>query len=183
MRPAVPAKSFDRLSRSLHWGSALLVILALILIESKGFFEKGTPLRELIKTAHFQLGALVFCLSVPRLAWRLTQTQTTITPAPPAWQNRVAHLIHFVFYALLFALPISGVLMLQAKGGDVALLGLSLPALVQPEAALRSQLHELHELMGNAMIVLLGGHIAATLFHHHIQRDDTLLRMLPRRQG
>jgi len=79
----------------------------------------------------------------------------------------------------LIALPISGVLMKQAHGDSVVLLGMTLPALISPDASLRENLHELHELLGNAMIALIIAHVAAAVVHHRLQRDDTLTRMLP----
>lgn len=172
-------RQFGPVARAFHWWSALLVIGAIALIETKGWFEKGSDTRALLGLLHMQAGALILLLTVPRIVWRFTQPLPRITPAPPAWQDGLAHLMHFVFYAVLIALPISGVLMKQAHGDSLTLLGLSMPALIAPDASLRENLHELHELLGNAMIVLIIAHVAAAVVHHRVQRDDTLTRMLP----
>lgn len=172
-------RHFGPVARALHWWSALLVIGAIALIEAKGWFEKGSDTRALLGLVHMQAGALILLLTVPRIIWRFTQPLPPITPAPPPWQDGLAHLMHFVFYAALIALPISGVLMKQAHGDAVVLLGMSLPALIAPDPGLREYLHELHELLGNAMIALIVAHVAAAVVHHRVQRDDTLTRMLP----
>lgn len=41
-------------------------------------------------------------------------------------------------------------------------------------------MQEIHETIGTIGYYLIGLHAAAALFHHYVQRDDTLLRMLPR---
>ncbi|HEY8327046.1 MAG TPA: cytochrome b/b6 domain-containing protein, partial [Rhodanobacter sp.] len=40
----------------------------------------------------------------------------------------------------------------------------------------------IHELGATLGYLLVGLHAAAALFHHYIQRDDTLRRMLPGRR-
>ncbi|GAA5175933.1 cytochrome b [Niveibacterium umoris] len=175
-------RQFGPVARALHWLSALLVVAAIGLIESHDFFEKGSSARSLTAILHMQAGALVLVLTLPRLFWRFTQVLPSITPPPPAWQNGLAHAMHFVFYALLLALPLSGIAMRQAHGDVVTLLGVSLPALIAPNDDLHETLESLHELMGNAMILLVLAHVAAAVVHHRIQRDDTLTRMLPPRR-
>jgi cytochrome b561 len=58
---------------------------------------------------------------------------------------------------------------------------LELPALIGENKALAKQVEEIHETIGNVGYFLIGIHAAAALFHHYIQRDDTLARMLPSR--
>jgi cytochrome b561 len=41
--------------------------------------------------------------------------------------------------------------------------------------------HELHALVANALLIVIGMHAAAALFHHFIRRDDVLNAMLPTR--
>jgi len=71
--------------------------------------------------------------------------------------------------------------MLSAAGKPIPFFGLELPALVAPDKALASQVKELHETIGKVGYVLIGLHAVAALFHHHVMKDDTLTRMLPRR--
>jgi cytochrome b561 len=42
---------------------------------------------------------------------------------------------------------------------------------------LASQIKEVHGFVGTLGYFLIGGHAAAALYHHYIQRDNTLLRM------
>ena len=52
-----------------------------------------------------------------------------------------------------------------------------LPALMAPDAALAHTLEDLHETVGTAFYWIIGLHIAASLYHHFLRRDDTLRRM------
>lgn len=175
-------RQFGPVARALHWWTAALVVAAIALIESHDFFEKGSTARSLTAILHMQAGALVLLLTLPRLFWRFTQPLPAITPPPPAWQNRLAHLMHFVFYALLLALPLFGMAMRQAHGDVVNVLGIALPTLLAPNDELHESLETIHGLLGNAMIVLVLAHVAAAVVHHRLQRDDTLTRMLPQRR-
>jgi cytochrome b561 len=46
-----------------------------------------------------------------------------------------------------------------------------------PDKALASQLKQVHETVGELGYFMIAGHAAAALYHHYIQRDNTLLRM------
>jgi cytochrome b561 len=48
------------------------------------------------------------------------------------------------------------------------------------QKALAKQFYELHELLANALWLLLALHVGAALIHHFWRRDEVLLRMTPR---
>jgi hypothetical protein len=54
--------SYGRLARAFHWLSALAVIAALAFIEFKDIAPKGSPLRDFLKSGHFQAGIIVLLL-------------------------------------------------------------------------------------------------------------------------
>ena len=68
--------------RLLHWLIAALVILALALIEIKGWLPKGSPERAAVKLAHAQFGLAVLLLSLVRVAARWRSTVPPISPPP-----------------------------------------------------------------------------------------------------
>jgi cytochrome b561 len=168
-------------ARLLHWGAALLVIVAIAAVELHGSFPKGSDLRNALMSTHFQLGLLVLALMLPRLAVVLSDKAPPIRPAPPRWQDGASKLMHAALYASMLALPVLGVWMQQAGDHAVALLGMQLPTLVTVDKALAKQLKEVHETIGNVLIGLVVLHAAAAFWHHFKQRDNTLLRMLPPR--
>ena len=88
--------------------------------------------------------------------------------------------MHGALYLLMIAMPLGGWLILSASGKPIPFFGLELPALVAENQALADQVKEIHEIGGTAGYWLIGLHAAAALFHHYIQRDNTLRRMWPR---
>jgi len=55
--------------------------------------------------------------------------------------------------------------------------------LIGVNKGLATQLEDIHGLIGNLGYAVIGIHALAALIHHYVQRDNTLRRMLPSRQG
>lgn len=173
---------YGAVARALHWLPAALVIGGLALVEMHELFPKGSAPRVAAMAGHFQAGLLAFALVWPRLLWLIVDRPPAITPEPPALQMVIGKAVHGLLYLLLIALPVLGVVMMQANGKPVALLGMPLPLLTGEDKGFADQIKEVHELLGNAMIVLIVAHVVGALWHHIRQGDDTLLRMLPPRR-
>ena len=102
-----------------------------------------------------------------------------ITPPLPAWQAWPAKALHLALYAFFIVQPALG-LMTAWTDGKVIMLpftDLALPGLMAPDKALAHTLEDLHHDLGEIFYWVIGLHIAASLFHHFIRRDDTLRRM------
>lgn len=169
--------------RHLHWLIALFVTGALVLIEIKGWFPRGSASRTAVKWGHMQFGVAVLLLMLPRLFVRLRTEVPPITPPLPRWQAAMSKLVHLVLYVLAFALPLLGVAMMFVAGKPWNLLGIPLPVAAVPDGALARQLHDLHETAGNVFLWVAIAHALAAVFHRYVQRDDTLQRMLPPERG
>lgn len=172
---------YSPLSIALHWVMLLLIAAVYACIELKGNFPKGSEPRELLKHWHFMLGLGVFALVWLRLLGRLLHKTPAISPAPPAWQTGVAHLMHLALYVLMIGMPLLGWLLLNAEGKPAPFFGIELPMLVPQNHSLAENIEELHEFGGQAGYWLIALHAAAGLFHHYVSRDNTLTRMLPGR--
>ena len=79
----------------------------------------------------------------------------------------------------MIIMPLAGWLILSAEGNIVPFWGLSLPSLVAENEPLAKTIEELHETTGMVGYYLIGLHAVAALFHHYVQKDNTLIRMLP----
>ena len=174
------ANRYHRASISLHWLMVALFIAVYASIELRVLFEKGTELRETMKSLHFMFGLLIFFLVWLRLLMRAKYPAPRIEPAPAPWQALAARLAHGMLYVLMIGMPLAGWLMLSASGKPIPFFGLELPALVAENKALADQVKEIHEIGGTVGYWLIGLHAAAALFHHYVQRDNTLRRMSPR---
>ncbi|WP_395683238.1 cytochrome b [Dokdonella sp.] len=166
---------------AMHWLMLLLLAAVYACIELRGYWPRGSDVREGLKTWHFMLGLGVFVLVFMRLALRWTAP----SPAPhgAAWQRLLAQLGHGLLYLFMIAMPLLGWLALSAAGKPIPFFGLDLPALTGPDKDFAHSVEEIHETIGTIGYYLIGLHAAAALFHHYVLRDDTMLRMLPRRRG
>ncbi|POA18168.1 cytochrome B [Pseudomonas sp. FW300-N1A1] len=172
---------YSTVSVTLHW--LMLVLLAVVYasIELRGIFPKGSEGRTLIKEAHFMLGLTVFVLVWLRLLARSLGVAPKIKPTPPQWQSALATLMHVALYVFMISMPILGWLITSAAGHQVMFYGVDLPLLIDENKDLAKQIEGWHVLGGTIGYWLIGLHAVAGLAHHYVYRDNTLLRMLPKR--
>jgi cytochrome b561 len=168
---------------SLHWLMLLLIVAVYACIELRVLYPRGSDIREALKTWHFMLGLAIFALVWLRLLARFLVPVPEIVPRPPRWQLFVAHLTELAIYLFMIAMPLLGWAILSGENQSVPFFGVQLPALIGENKALAKQLEEIHETIGNVGYFLIGIHAAAALVHHYIQRDNTLVRMLPFRSN
>ena len=172
---------YGSLSIGIHWLMLLLFVAVYAFIELRELYPKGSDPREALKAWHFMAGMLVFVLVWPRLAARFSGSTPVIRPEPAGWMQLAAKLGHLALYALMIVMPLSGWLELSAFGKPTPFFGLELPALIGENKDLAKQIKEVHETIGTVGYYLIGLHVAAALYHHYIKRDNTLTRILPKR--
>ncbi|MBK7422485.1 MAG: cytochrome b [Propionivibrio sp.] len=172
---------YGSFSIGIHWLMLILIAAVYACMELKGIFPKGSDSREMMKTWHFMLGLSVLVLAALRLVLNLTSPIPDIRPDPPRWQKLLARLMHLALYALMLGLPLAGWLLLSAAAKPIPFFGLQLPALIGESKTLATLIKEIHETGATVGYFLIGFHAAAALYHHYGVHDDTLLRMMPRR--
>ena len=166
---------------ALHWLVAVLVagLLALGLYMARlpdaGFDRK----KIVLIVSHKEYGVLVLLLVAARIAWRWLEPLPDLEAAPD-WQKIAARFVHLWLYALLLALPITGWIMSSAAATPVSFFGLGyLPDLLPRDDYLFRAFIAIHKWLAYALIALLAAHVGAALWHHFVQRDRTLRKMLP----
>ncbi len=172
-------QQFGWLAIALHWSSAALVIALLAL----GLWMVGLSYYSQwyypAPTLHKSLGTLFALLLLLRSGWRLSSIQPVIHGT--ALERRAAHLSHILIYWLLFAITISGYLMVTATGSGISVFGwFEIPATPLQSANQADVAGWWHRWLCYLLIALLATHIAAALIHQWIKRDGTLSRMLGR---
>lgn len=174
---------YGRLSMAMHWVMLILLIAVYAAILLRQEFPRGSETRELFKTWHAMLGLSVFALVFIRLTIRFSSPTPRIVPAPSVWQQHAAMLVHIALYGFLIAMPLLGWLLLSAEGKQIPFFGLSLPAIWSADKDVAHWVEDIHTTTGEVGYYLIGLHAAASLFHHYVLRDNTLLRMLPGRSS
>jgi cytochrome b561 len=139
-----------------------------------------SPRKLTLVSYHKWIGVTVFALMSLRWAWRLAHRPPPLPPKMPAWQRDAARLAHWVLYALLLAIPLSGWLYSSAVGVPTVYLGLwQLPDLVGKDKALAEALKLAHKSLNFTLLALVVVHVAAAIKHHFVDRDGLLTRMRP----
>jgi cytochrome b561 len=168
--------SMTRYSRTmvgLHWLMAIVIMAAWITSEG------GRHVRDNPPVLHFWLGLSVLVLIVPRLSSRL------IGGTPPAAAPRrpmldlAAKVGHWILYALMVALPLTGWYAAGRLGVPVTFFGIPIPSLATPVQGAPGWIAELHETGGTVLIWLAGIHAVLAVWHQFVLRDGTLTRMSP----
>lgn len=172
---------YGGLSIAMHWLMLLLLVAVYATILLRELYPKGSDPREALKAWHFMLGLSVFALVFLRIAIRWLGTTPPIVPAPAAWQRLAAIVVHLALYAFLIAMPLLGWMVLSSSGKPIPFFGLDLPPIVAPDKEFSGRLKNLHETIATVGYYLVGLHALAALAHHYVIRDNTLLRMLPRK--
>ena len=169
---------YGSVAQTLHW---LVVVLLIVQVTLARIAEQLPLGPDKIGTLarHKSVGITIFTLAVLRFAWRLYDPPPPLPPMP-RWQARAAGFSHAAFYALLFAMPLTGWMMSSASNYPVSWFGLvQLPDLVAPDRALKELLKEVHETLATILIALAGLHLLAALKHQFLDRNGLLFRMLP----
>lgn len=177
-----PENRYGPLSIGLHWFMLALLAAVYICMEISDAFPKGSDLRDSLRTWHYMLGLSVFVLAWLRLAVNVWNRVAPAAPPPPLWQGRLARLVQAGLYVLMIGMPLAGWLILSARGQPIPFFGLQLPALMAESKNAAGWIKEIHEAGATAGYFLVGLHALAALYHHYLLRDDTLVRMLPRRR-
>ena len=90
---------------------------------------------------------------------------------------------HLVIYLLFIALPVIGLVMMYNRGNPWFAFGLTMPYASEANFERVDSLKSWHETLANLGYFLIGLHAAAALAHHYFWKDNTLLRMMPRKRS
>lgn len=179
---SVPAMNdkYSRLQIAIHWLVFLLVVVAYAAMELRGLFPRSD--RPMINMVHVSCGISILVLMVARLLIRLKRPAPPIVPKPKPMMTGLAHLGHLAIYLLFIALPLIGLVMMYNRGNLWLAFGLTMPHAAEANFDLVDTLKQYHVFLANLGYWLIGLHALAALAHHYLWKDNTLLRMMPRKR-
>lgn len=158
--PARPT-GYTAIQILLHWVIVALVLFQIVFAEAMeeaydAIRDGSTEPVSVMANAHVWVGITILVLAGIRLATRLGYGAPPAPAGTSALQAKAAEAMHWLFYALLFLVPISGLLAWY----------------VTPAVA------ELHGFAKPAFIILTLLHAGAALFHQFVLKDGLLRRMM-----
>jgi cytochrome b561 len=174
----MPATRFSTASIILHWTMALAIAAAWILAQVIDLVPRG-PGRTAVLGSHALVGLAVLALLLPRLLTRLRGPVPGPVPGASAWETRLATATHVLLYGLMLVQPLTGIAFALVRRAPTEVLGLFTIPNLYADDTLRGTIGGAHELLANLLLATVALHVAATLFHHFIRRDDVAARMIP----
>lgn len=174
---------YNNVAVALHWLTALLVVAQIYI--GFTFQDRAGPERGLWFDWHKTIGATILLLAVIRLGWRMMHKPPPFPPELPRWERLAAVWNHRIFYFLLIALPLTG-LMAISGGSDAATTGLvgglRLPLIPGLSEATGDAMGATHEWLVTLTLALLVLHVGAALKHQFVDRTRGAGRMPPFRE-
>lgn len=176
------ATGYGYVAQALHWSIAVLVVVQFVLANRADGLPIGVE-KFATLAQHKSFGITILVLALIRLVWRLTDPPPPLPSTVGPVTRRIALTTHWAFYALLFALPLTGWAQSSAANFPVSWFGLfQLPDFVPVDKALFEQVHEVHEALAATLFFLAILHVVAGLKHQFYDHDGLLRRMLPMRE-
>ena len=121
-------------------------------------------------------------LVVVRIGWRLTHRAPAPDSGTPPWQRWASGLTHLALYGLIVVMSLTGWAASSVREWPVTLFGAAtLPTILPAGTKIGFKMGDMHaDQLSWVLLGLIGLHALAALYHHFIQRDSVLRRMLPR---
>lgn len=170
-------------ARVLHWLTVLLV--AAMIPVGFAMTYRGKVLNvwdgttNALYSGHKLAGLILLAIVLVRLANRLMRGAPADEPSLEPWQRAASHVVHWLLYLLLIAMPVLGWLGVSMFPA-LDVFGLfKLSALTAPSSEGAKFAFYVHGICAFILLGLIGVHVAAALFHHFIRKDTVLARMLP----
>jgi len=171
---------FGKVTQTLHWLTAILVLIAFIYGPGGSEQHAYLPSRDFGRQLHETLGLCVFGLLVLRVLWKMFDERPPAEDLP-RWMEIAAKSLQGMLYLLLFAVPASAITGAWLEGHPLTLLGgVEIAPMLGLSHDLGVKVSEIHTLLGDAILWMAGLHAAAAIYHHFMLKDGVLLSMLPR---
>lgn len=184
-------RKYSGVAIALHWlvAAGIIVNIALAWVWPHLADAQVRPAINM----HKSIGITVLGLALIRLLWRLTHRPPALPTSYERWEITLSHLTHWLLYALILAMPLSGWIMdsawKDAATHPLFLFGLfewpRIAAITHLDLATRDTLHSVfgaaHAWLAYLVYGLVTLHIAGALKHEWIDREPELRRMLPGR--
>lgn len=168
---------YDRGAIGLHWITAVLVVIVGVLGLLHDSWPKGR--QSFWINIHALVGVALWALLMARIWWRRTHPPPALPPGAGKLSEALARPVHLLLYALLFVIPLLGIVTFiwHGRAFDFGLFKVDFG--VQKNPAIFHPTEDLHGYLAYALFTVASLHALAALWHQFARRDGVLLRMWP----
>lgn len=162
-----PAR-YSGIQIALHWTVVALIVVQLLTGDlMSDYFRalmRAGEERPVLGNAvwHMVSGATILVVMILRLTLRLTHGVPPPKAESPGWDKALSRLNHWLFYAVLIAMPLAG-----------------MGAYLIPSRTLAN----LHEYTVPVLLALVALHVLGALYHQFFLRDGLIRRMVDAERG
>lgn len=173
---------YGLIHKILHWVIAVIILFLIPVGLNMGSMPND-PFKFQIYAMHKSFGLVVFFLGVLRLVWRFFSPVPDEIETQKPWETALASAAHFWLYVCIIGMPLTGWLMSSAGEFPVPFFGYQMPYLIGKDEHLSKLFYQAHSILGYTLLFVICLHIAGTLKHHIIDKDETLQRMTWQKAG
>jgi cytochrome b561 len=184
--------SFGSVAKWIHWLTATWILAAYVVIYYMHWVVgNDSPNRGSYVNYHKMIGFSTFIFIAIRLYWRFTNPQPKHPSSMPKWQVMASNGTHFLLYFFLIVIPLSGWI---GNSSGVNYLLFRIPPVDELAAGVwfmqaigvtydefQAPFDYFHYHLSGPILfpIILGAHIGAAMYHHYVEKDEVLKRMLP----
>ena len=165
---------YGSVSRLFHWGMALLIGW-----QGLKFFDRIADgehwVGQTLVPWHVSIGSLLLLLVVLRIVWAARQRENRPVQDPAT--ASLVKLGHFLLYAAMLLMPLTGIMILVGNGYGWSPFGMQFVAQGAEIPWMASLGGALHSPLAWLLFIMIAGHIGIALVHHFVKKDTVLRRM------
>lgn len=168
---------YGSVAKFFHWLIFILITINIILGLIGAYASKST--QAIVIPLHKQNGLLILLLVFLRLVWFCLNIKPQLIATK--LERFTVWFVHGLLYVTIIALPISGWIFSTAENHPIKIFGAKLyfPG-IPISKAIGDYGSTVHLVLAWILVALVSIHILAALKHHFYDRDNVLLRMLPK---
>jgi cytochrome b561 len=170
-------KAYGTGAIAFHWAMFLLVVVVGVLGLLHDDWPKAT--QGFWINLHALLGLLLWFTLIARLFWRIRHAPPALPEDVGDLSRRLSGPVHWALYALMFSIPIVGVVTFVYHGRifDFGIFHVDFG--VKKNPAIFGPTEDIHGYLAYALFALAGLHALAALWHRFYLRNGVLGRMWP----